>query len=399
MKNFIALCVLAFCLAHICVRPAQAKEIDCGWGKDKEWDDENYKGKGDEKNRPPEGACPPGPETIGGVTIWKWSDLVPDDVGGKRGANRVVKAIGYIGVRGDFAEPEIEEVIDLENPLGAHENKPTFYLGVATGFNVVKSDDPKGEDKIYPWQGKPYLRTDSTPLSRTTSDAGFQWEATTNDTLTNGFPGWKLFHRVTISTSYMENGTRRYGAWQAWVNDSQRWKQNALGETHLTYHVNEHGYAILIASGDTIAPDTKIGPYTTSLLPADGNTLLAERVEVRRSVGLTQRYPNHPDQKVYGTEGNRSRAIMDGSIVTRLNFSGGELTPNPYSLYNGWTSWTANGSVNGLYPDEKEDDLWVINFAKGGPTAPRNFSGGWNTGYRAENVEIHMGKSKKVEGK
>ena len=397
MKNILALCVLVFCLVHICVRPARAKLIDCGWGAGKEWNDEEFRGK--ESNRPPEGACPPGPEKIEGITAWKWSDNVPDSAGGRRGANRVVKAIGYSGIRGNFTEPNIEEVIDVDDSNGEHQNKPTFYLGVSTGFNVVKSDDPRGEDKVYPWQGKPYLKTNSTPLSRTTSDAGFQWEAIVDPNVPiNSRPGWKLFHRVTISTTYTINGVRRSGAWQMWTNAPQRWGCNTLGEAYLTYYVNEHGYATL-SINKTNASVQPLGPYTTSLLPADGDTLLVERVEVRRSVGLTQIYGSHPDQKTYGTEGNRSKAIMDGSIVTRLNFSGGELTQNPYSPNSGWTSWTANGSVNGLYPDEKEDGLWVIDFAKGGPTAPRNSDGGWNTGYRAENVEIHMGKSKKVEGK
>ena len=241
--------------------------------------------------KPPEDACPPGPNTQ--ITGWGWkpSPTSGDVAGGARGANRVVKIKGYVGVKGYFTEPEMELSPDL-----THKNKPTFYLGV---------------DSANVW-GSSYLTKGATA-----SDAGFQWETTVDDSPENGYPGWKLFHRITIPTGYRNPDTqeRISGAWELWTNTESRIAENFLVGATLNYHIRGDKKATLSSS---VAPP--LGPFSTSLpTNADGKIRL-DTVFMRRAVGLTQVYAN-PKLKLYGSAGQESLAIMDGSIVKKLNFS------------------------------------------------------------------------------
>ena len=388
MKTIIALCVLFFCFAQVGVGTAHAKLIDCGWGS---WNDENYNRKG---QIPPEDACPPGEETERRSleTAWVWQPVPPSDAtGGRRGANRVVKATGYAGVQGKFTEPDIDDVIDVDDPTGKHKNKPTFYLGIGSGVNE---------------QGDYYYGTikgvNNAPKGLTKTDAGFQWEPHVSDPQRdpgNSFPGWKMFHRVTISTAYTVGNTKIAGSWNLWVDLTTRWRRNALGDTELKYQVEQGGYVSLVALGKNIPEVGILGSYSTSLQSDENGSVRVNTIDVRRVVGLTQAYDGVKELKPYGSPDSTTQAIMDGSVVAKLNFTRGYLTKVADFATNSWFAWTGSASSNGLYPNTKQDGLWVIDFAKGGPTDQRKVNGGYNTGYYAEDVEIHMGNPRKVKGK
>ena len=388
MKNFIAFCALVFCLAQVCVGTAHAKWIDCGWGS---WDDEDYNRDG---QIPPEGACPPGPEhkRHSVQTAWVWQPFpTPDATGGKRGANRVVEATGYAGVQGKFTEPNIDDVVDVDDSNGKHKNKPTFYLGVGSGTN------DQGEYYYGTIKGVP-----NSPKGLTKTDAGFQWETHVSDPQRdpgNSFPGWKLFHRATITTGYTVGGVTTSGSWNLWMDLPTRWQRNALGDTELKYQVAGSGYVSLVALGENIPEAGILGSYSTSLQSDENGYVRVNTIDVRRVVGLTQAYSGVKDLKPYPPANPTTQAIMDGSVVTKLNFTRGYLTKVPDFATNAWFPWTVNASTDGLYPNNKQDGSWVIDFAKGGPTNPRNSNGGYNTGYNAENVEIRMGNPRGVKGK
>ena len=386
MKTIIALCVLFFCFVQVGIGTAHAKLIDCGWGQ---WNDEDYnRERGGVQ--PPEGACPPGPQTLKGSArtawVWTFSRSTQDATSGRRGANRVIKATGYSGVRGTFTEPDIDGILNDEGKqiFPAHKNKPTFYLGVSHSVGTY--------GKIRGLIGG--------KSAQTQTEAGFQWTPEVNFIFR--VPGWKVFHRGTLSTSY--NGVR--GAWGLWKDSRTRWPKSQLGQVTLVYRVDDKGYVSFNAIGSNVpAFDAVSGEYPAKLgncptsMPTNTNgTLRVQVIEVRRSVGLTQIYTSR-ELKLYGSALYKSQAIMDGSTVTGLNFKNGRLTKNPVQFDEVWRAWTQAGSTQGLYPDNKQDAKWVIDFAKQGPTAPRSSTGNYQTGYSAENVEIHMGNPNKVEGK
>lgn len=390
MKNFLKLCFVVLYLAYTCIHIAHAKTLNCGWGA---WDDESYN-RTHGGIKPPEDACPPGPQTLKGsdVTAWVWT-LAPttqDATIGRRGANRVVKALGYSGVQGTFREPDINGILDNQGKqdFPAHKNKPTFYLGASQKAGTY--------GKIRGLAGG--------KSGQTQTEAGFQW--TPEVTRQFPVPGWKVFHRVTISTSYSTQDGAIRGSWGLWKDSRTRWPKQQLGRVTLVYRVDDEGYVSFNAIGPNIPAfdptwggyPAKLGKYPTSM-PTNKNGLLrVEVVEVRRSVGLTQVYASK-ELKQYGSSPYTTQAIMDGSVVTNLNFFNGKLTKNPVEFDEVWHSWTQVGSTEGLYPNNKQDGEWVIDFAKKGPTQPRSSQGNYNAGYSAENVEIHMGNPRKVKGK
>ena len=339
---------------------------------------------------PPEGACPPGSETeLDNVTTaWVWKPLPPKDItSGRRGANRVVTAAGYAGVKGGFSEPNIDEVVEVDNDKGTHQNKPTFYLGVSSGVNT------KGGHYYGSIKGVP-----NAPGGLTKTDAGFQWEAQVSDPLKNpenSTPGWKVFHRVTITTGYTTGGVTTSGSWNLWMNFPIRWERKALGDANLRYQVDQNGYVKLFVQGSNIPSNAFLGPYSTSLQSDENGSVRVNTIEVRRVVGLTQAYEGVKELKPYPPENPTTLAIMDGSVVTKLNFVGGYLTKVADFATNAWVLWPSSSSTDGLYPKFKQDGLWVIDF----PTQPIDSNGDYSTGYNAENVEIHMGNPREVEGK